>query len=310
MSHEPKRILVPTDFSAASKHAVSIGTTLAKRFNAEIHPLHVRRLHRDPNGLLDDPAGEQSLLDEVEQVLQATDLKVQEALGELEDRHNGVRYVGHIERGVSVPNTILESVAAYGCDLIVMGTHGRRAVSHLLMGSVTERVVRLSPVPVMTTRDDGGGSFPPGRILVGYDSSRDSVEALRFAGAWARSLDSKLVLIHVVEPLIYPEFYAYPTRNEFDERIIQHSHQALRLASSEHVPDIEVETQVVQGRTADSIVEFAASHDCDLVVLATHGLSGVAHALLGSVAERVVRTADVPVLTVRTRAYSTGSRRD
>ncbi len=88
---------------------------------------------------------------------------------------------------------------------------------------------------------------------------------------------------------------------EYDATIVDRSHQALKLVSSKYVPDIEVETQVVQGRAANSIVEHADRHECDLVVLATHGLSGAAHALLGSVAERVVRTADVPVLTVRPR---------
>ncbi len=63
--------------------------------------------------------------------------------------------------------------------------------------------------------------------------------------------------------------------------------------------EVEYETVVVRGPASKSIVDYAREHDCDLVVLATHGLTGVEHALMGSVAERVVPTADVPVLTVR-----------
>lgn len=277
--------------------------TLAGRFDAEVHPLYVRQVDLHPTGYFIAPSREQSLLDEVERVLQSTDIEAREALAGLVHRHNGVRYEGHIERGVSVPNVILESLQSYDCDLIIMGTHGRRAVSRLLMGSVAERIVRLSPVPVITTREGVDGIRPPKKILVGYDSSEDSMEALQFAAAWARFLDSRLVLLHVVEPLVYPGFYAYPpTQRDYDERIMERCHQALEQVATELLPEVECETTVVQGRAASSIVEYADTHDCDLVVLATHGLSGFDHALLGSVAESVVRTADVPVLTVRARA--------
>jgi len=300
MSLEPKRILVPTDFSVASDRAVKMGMTLAERFDAEVHPLYVRQIHVHPGGFFIAPPREQSLLDEVEKVLQSTDLEAREALAGLVPKHNGVRYEGHIETGVSVPNVILESVQSYDCDLIIMGTHGRRAVSRLLMGSVAERIARRSAVPVFTTRDGVAGPLPPKKMLVGYDSSEDSMDALRFAGAWARSPDAKLIVLHVVEPLVYPRFYAYPpTQREYDERIMEKGRQALQQVATEFLPEVEYETAVVQGPAASSIVEYAGKHDCDLVVLATHGLSGFEHALLGSVAERVVRTADVPVLTVR-----------
>ncbi len=210
MSHEPKRILVPTDFAEASDRALKMGMILAERTGAEVHPLYVRQVHVHPAGIIVEPTREQSLLDEVEKVLRSTDVDAREALGGLVHKHNGVRYEGHIERGVSVPNVILESVQSYGCDLIIMGTHGRRAISRLLMGSVAERIVRLSPVPVITTRSGVDGSFPPKKILVGYDSSEESVVALQVAAEWARSLESKLVLLHVVEPFRPPGLLRVP----------------------------------------------------------------------------------------------------
>lgn len=299
MSHEPRRVLVPTDFSIASDGALKTGMALAERFDAELHALYVRPLLGAPDGLVAQTASEQAVLDDVEKQLHFLELRARGALDELAGGHEGVRYKGHIERGVSVPSTILECVKNYGCDLVIMGTHGRRAVSRMLMGSVAERVVRLSPVPVITTRQGVEERFPPAKILVGFDSSEDSVEALRHAGDWARLLGSELIVLHVVEPVVYPDFYAYPTRKEYDEKVVRRSHQALEQAAVEHAPGVEVETHVVQGHAAKCIVDFAEMHGCDLVVLATHGLSGVAHALLGSVAERVVRTADVPVMTVR-----------
>ena len=153
---------------------------------------------------------------------------------------------------------------------------------------------------MMTTRDRADGFVPPKKILVGYDSSEDSVEAMRFAGDWARTLGSQLVLLHVVDPRVYPEFYGgQPPQIDFHTNITRRSLEALQQTAARHLTEVEYETAITHGNAAGSIVEYANAHGCDLIVLATHGLTGIAHALMGSVAESVVRTADVPVLTVR-----------
>jgi len=112
-----------------------------------------------------------------------------------------------------------------------------------------------------------------------------------------------VVLIHVVEDVVYPAFYPVDVvRGDYVENIEHGCRAALERAASEHLNGIESESVVVHDKAARGITAYARDHDCDLVVLATRGLSGVAHVLMGSVAARVVRTADVPVLTVRSEA--------
>jgi len=296
MSHKPESILVPTDFSTASDRAIEIAKGLADRFDAEIHALHVRQLTDDPNV-------EQSVLDEVEWVLQPAVHEAGESLKKLAENDRGLRYVGHVEHGISVADAILDAVGEYNCDLVIMGTHGRRPLSQFLMGSVARRVVRFSPVPVITTHAGAKGHFPPTKILAAYDSSEDSIEAVRFTRAWASAFGARVVLIHVVEDVVYPAFYPVDVvRGDYVENIEHGCRAALERAASEHLNGIESESVVVHDKAARGITAYARDHDCDLVVLATRGLSGVAHVLMGSVAARVVRTADVPVLTVRSEA--------
>ena len=305
MERIPRRILVPTDFSSASIRAVKTAMSLAERFDAEVHPLYVRQVYTGTDGRFLDSTSGENLQDEIERILRSTEIPARKAVKELAKGPNGVRWQGHLERGISIPNTILESARSHDCDLIIMGTHGRNMVSRLLLGSVTERVVRLAPLPMMTTRDNADGSVPPNKMLVGYDSSDDSVEALRFAGNWARTLGSRLVLLHVLNPRVYPEFYGgQPPRIDLDAKITQRGLEALQQAAEQHLTEVEYDTATTHGNPASSIVEYANAHDCDLIVLATHGLTGIAHSLMGSVAESVVRTADVPVLTVRSKSVT------
>jgi nucleotide-binding universal stress UspA family protein len=205
-----------------------------------------------------------------------------------------------VEHGYSIADAILDSIGGYDCDLVIMGTHGRRPLSQLLMGSVARRVVRLSPVPVITTHAGVEDHFPPRKILVAYDSSEASLEAVRCAQVWASAFGARVVLFHAVEPVVYPTFYTVvAVQDDYVKSLETGCKSALEKAAVEHLTGIESECVVIHDSAARGITTYAREHDCDLVVLATRGLSGVAHVLLGSVAERVVRSADVPVLTVR-----------
>ncbi len=86
---------------------------------------------------------------------------------------------------------------------------------------------------------------------------------------------------------------------EHMRRVVRQCHDALEKVAREHLPDLSCEVAVVEGHVAESIRRYALDHDQDLTVIATRGLSGVAHVVLGSVAERLVRCSEVPVLTVR-----------
>ncbi|MFW6051688.1 MAG: universal stress protein [Myxococcota bacterium] len=139
------RILSPIDFSKTSEHALEYALNLAEGLGAEVHVLHVYQLpmYTMPDGaLLAGP-------DVATRVLETS----REALGEVVDRHaqRGVPIERHLTEGV--PHAEIDRVAReVGADLIVMGTHGRSGLGHLLLGSVAERVVRSSAVPVLTVR--------------------------------------------------------------------------------------------------------------------------------------------------------------
>ena len=103
-----------------------------------------------------------------------------------------------------------------------------------------------------------------------------------------------------MEPITYPDFYAhYTLRENHLKRLSQQCHEALAEVGMEHLGAVTHDTAVIYAQAADGISEYASEHDFDLVVLATRGLSGIAHALFGSVAERVTQISEVPVLTVR-----------
>ena len=289
----PRRIMVATDFSPAAEVAQRLALNLARRFDAELHVVHVQVL-------LDDPHLEEKHQHELDRLLQTSEQRRRMAL-EVPSSETDVSLHTHLVRGLSASEAIVETAVDQECDLIVMGTHGRRGFTHLLLGSVAEHVVRTARVPVLTVRPDAVLK-PRGvrRILVPHDFSDHSTTALRVAAAWAGSLDGEVTLLHAVEPVVYPEFYAVDLLpDEMIGRLRTRSSEALDRAAEQHLEGLSVVKKVVVGRAGDTIVAEATTGEFDLVVMGTRGLSGLEHLLLGSVAESVLRRSAVPLLAVR-----------
>ena len=293
MTPHPRRILVPTDFSETADHALALARRLAVRFAAEIHLLHVRILLEDPH-LVEEQQRE------FERLLTRSDQKTREMLGR-QTPGDAVVVHPHLVRGMSASESILEATGDLGCDLVIMGTHGRRGIKHLLIGSVAEQVVRTAPVPVLTIRADASISDDPiSRILVPFDFSDGALAAVELAGGWAQALHAQVTLLHVVEPVVYPEFYAVDLLpDEMLGHIQERSTKALDELAAERLPGIPVTSEIAVGRAAETIVETAEPARHDLLIVSTRGLSGIEHLLLGSVAEGVIRRARIPVVTVR-----------
>jgi universal stress protein A len=149
LTMEIRLILAPTDFSEFSKQAVAYALVLAQTFRAKLLLLHVVELPAYPiEGLVPSTMGA-TLLEDLER--QAS-LELAQALPETLDPK--VEVIRQVVVGIPY-RTIVEVAAAENAGLIVMATHGRAGLSHLVMGSVAERVVRMAPCPVLTIRPTG-----------------------------------------------------------------------------------------------------------------------------------------------------------
>jgi nucleotide-binding universal stress UspA family protein len=139
------------------------------------------------------------------------------------------------------------------------------------------------------------------RILVPLDFSENTPALLEWAAHLAEEHSSRIILLHAYHlpvefqqlegPTCRPDFWA-SVRSEAEEQLAEHAAAAARARA-------RVDTAVCEGYAATVIVEEAARRDADLIVIGTHGLSGLKHLLLGSIAERVVQKAPCPVLTVK-----------
>jgi len=140
------------------------------------------------------------------------------------------------------------------------------------------------------------------KVLVPIDFSDYSKSSLRYAVNFAKQFNAEIYLIYVVEPVIYPPDFsmgqiAIPSVSaEWDERA---KVELENLAKTEIPEGIKVKTILKNGKPFLEIIDTASEEDIDLIIIATHGHSGVEHILFGSTAEKVVRKAPCPVLTLR-----------
>jgi nucleotide-binding universal stress UspA family protein len=282
------RILFPTDGSDCAKAAHDRAVTLAQRHRAELHVLNV--VEKRTNNL--------------DNLAELIDIRQEDILEDLripvEHTENGdIR-----EEKVTHPSAaggILQYARTHDIDLIVMGTHGRRGVQRVLMGSVAEEVVRLAECPVFTVCADGRPvEIEGGRILVPLDFSAHGDELLAHAEALAHEFKASVDLLHVIETISLPAVYGIEG-DVFDVDDVRGRAADALAERAAHLQEqgIEVQTHLRVGHPGRSILDFIEEEGSSMVVIATHGRTGVKHLLLGSVAEKVVRMAPCPVFTVK-----------
>jgi universal stress protein A len=147
------------------------------------------------------------------------------------------------------------------------------------------------------TGNHGAASF--GRVLVPTDFSDPSKRALKYARSLAAQFGSTITLIHVLEPVMSPDFTHFPLALE-EDKVVEGARQRLLGLAKTHLDARSVDGVVVRsGNPFHEITEAARELKIDLVIIATHGYTGIKRALLGSTAERVVRYAQCAVMTVR-----------
>jgi nucleotide-binding universal stress UspA family protein len=141
--------------------------------------------------------------------------------------------------------------------------------------------------------------FQISRILVPVDFSEHSHKALRYALAFAAQFDAEVSLVHIVEQMVYPGDWMYPPLAVSDFATEKREQITERLRALSSGSGVKTKQIVRLGRAWQEVIEIAREQKCDLIILATHGYTGLKHVLLGSVAEKIVRHAPCPVLTVR-----------
>jgi nucleotide-binding universal stress UspA family protein len=281
-----RRILVPFDCSEISAAALDQAIVLAQATGAAVVVFHAS------GAVVPHPDTASQEQRDVGQMLADALLRHRErAPVELSQE---VRWVSPLE-GI---NRLADEIDA---DLLVMGTHGRRGLSRAFVGSVAESVLRTSTRPVLTLRGPTGKLTPPSHILVATDFSEAASRALAYAVDLARLLRARVTLAHVFpSPLPIMSGETSLVSAEMNDHVLSQSQAALNEATAPHRGSgVPIQTATRDGDAARVLPLLAADLRADLVVVGTHGRQGLARAFLGSVAEQVLRTAEVPVLVRR-----------
>ena len=291
-----RRVLFPTDLSEGAKRAFPQAAHLADWHDAELHVLNVTGRHRHDYEETKNhfPIPDDTLTEWLRRPSKSVSGSKWPDLEALPITQKQIESAEPAEQ-------IVDYAGEEDIDLIVMGTHGRRGVDRMLFGSVTEEVVRKAPCPALTVRTDA--DVTPGqavrRVLAPVDFSDASEAAIQHAQEIAMTYGAEIDLLHVVEEPFYPPEYgvgspAFPTTEIIENVEKQLGDLAREKIGYEHVM-IEART----GSPAREILDYVSENEIDLVVLATHGRTGLNRVLLGSVAERVLRQSPKPVFVVK-----------
>lgn len=289
-----RTLVVAIDFSPGSRAALLRAADLATRSGAALHLLHADVLFRSSgDGAAPDAAPSSTLRVRIERFVSSvlsTDFDLDELAVSIA-----------VVRDVNPSSAILRYVADVEADLLVMGTHGRSGMHRLLMGSVAEACVASASCPVFTVPQDAGVTYPEAPILVAIDFSERSGAALAAGHVLASLYGSDVELAHVVRDAgPYPGFAPnILSLADYDPE----QGEAVRERMMRFVDRMDGPTpgafHVSIGSPSRVIPALAAERRAGVIVMGTHGRQGVAHALIGSVAEATLRRATCPVLTLK-----------
>jgi len=312
-----RSILVPLDGSTVSEHAIPVAYDLARRSGALLRLVHVHVGHTATpiyvEGLpvIDEQlhslgkVHERAYLEYIQnQLVAEADLQIATALLDPTDMD---------VRDQTIAQMLVSYAATTATDLIVMTTHGRGGLARVWLGSVADELVHTSLIPLLLVHPDRAtmpAEHPAAfqRILIALDGSAMAEQLLEPERTLGGVTQAGYILLHVVEPhtLIRSAPFTAPT--DFDaedtqrrqaeiQRYLEGIARALRSDGVTVHVDVRVAEQV-----ATAILDAAREQHVDLIAIVTHARSGLARLLLGSVADKVVRGATLPVLLYRPQA--------
>jgi len=289
-------ILATTDFSGDSRAGVCYAAALAEKLNADIALLHVV----EPRSWMDQYGARKD--SEVVALARAQLAKLAKS-----DVGRDVTATSSVRTGKPF-HEITTAARECAADLIVIATHGYAGVERVLLGSTAERVVRHAPCPVLVVParelPKRAGKTPPfklQKILVPIDFSNLSKDALPYAVLLAGHYGAELLLLHIVEMFPIDSLLGRELTHQTTVPLMKQAEADLERIAMElgEVSGVKAAVAARRGTPFAEICDAAKSGSADLIVLTTHGYTGLKHVLLGSTAERVVRHAPCPVLVVR-----------
>ncbi len=265
----PDRILVPTDFGAPSRTAMGFARILREAFGAHVDAVHAVQIDLPPYFTSDQV---ETLRREIKKAMKsAREMLRKEAESSLGPD------VGTSVEDQQPLEAILEASVRLDSDLIIMGTHGRRGAQRLRLGSVAERVLRSSRIPVLTVR----ASSQPGRfkhVFCPRNFSAAGRAALNYAVEVAAITGARLTVMHAKET--------------------ENSPSDCSLVDEPVRERCKVDEVIIGGEAAGAILEAAQKIRPDLIVMGAEQKTGVVGELFGSTTERVMQLAQAPLLIV------------
>jgi nucleotide-binding universal stress UspA family protein len=292
---EIKLILCPVDFSEISIRAYRYALSLAEHYQARLVVQHIVELWRHPSVGFVTSA---DLYEEFERTLRESG---KEQLREFVKKHTyGEIQPELVMHGGFASDSILAFAQAQNTDVIVIGSHGRRGFDRLMLGSVTDRVMRRASCPVLVVGKLFTESLPAderrphlhhvSRILFCTDFSENSEWALNYAISVRAEYDAELTLLHVLhEP---------STPAETEEAIVAAKQRLDRLIASQGRKSLKIETAVRIGKPYEQIIQFSVNAQIDMVTMGVRGRSALDVAVFGSTTYRVMQLGPSPVLAV------------
>jgi len=294
----PKHILCATDFSDFSNHAIPYGIALAKEFKAKLFLCHVidlssAAIYGEAVLALEEQQKRMTKYAEDEM----TELMSKEAVD--------------WEPLIAVGNAAHEIARLAGekqADITVAASHGRAGLKRLILGSVTERLMRTLPCPLLVVRSPERGFLAPAdqaitlkKICVGCDFSPDSSLAFHYGLSLAQEFQASLHLVHVLQPPLYEHMEKPAESKEPSQKELKN---VLKKKLEDMVPEeartwCEPVTTLLAGQPHEELTKYAVVNDIDLIILGVRGHSLVETVFVGSTTDRVMRRAPCPVLSVQ-----------
>jgi len=290
-----KLILCPIDFSEFSVSAYQHALSVAEHYQAKLVAQHIVELWRHPAA---DFAPSPGLYEEYSQALRESGKKQLQEFVESHP-HDEIQPELVVQTGVAA-DSILSLAQLQKADVIVMGTHGRRGFDRLMLGSVTDRVMRTAPCPVLAASKpphdsvaadkEWGHVHHLGRILFCADFSENSGRALKYAISATAEYDAELTLLHVLEGV--------PSPAKTEEAMAVAAERLDKLIPPEGRKTLKIKTAVRIGKPYEQIVQFVGDAQIDMVTMGVRGRGALDVAVFGSTTYRVMQLGSCPVLAV------------